>query len=257
MSESDYLNTSSSTGGWSQPTTVFAYSIQPQNSLQTSFPRSGTYTVEFSVNIPALPPGMSPASVIQCDAIISWVLEGNRITRRVSVSDGLSISGTAQGVQVQLVDTSYDTSFVPPPATAFQYTITVSATPGVRGSVKVLPTLALLWNVTAANSPQLVKSLASAGPFTVSALVPQDCGVRALKVSVAPSNSLLGVVADLNKVTVAFKSSSGVTTYVYAPATDPDFVPLPAGTASIQVTYLADITDLATVDVSAVWGIDG
>jgi len=231
--ESDYLKESNGrSGGGSLPSTLFTGSGSPINGLQLSFPEASTYTVQFSVTPPTLVGSHGSAT---CEAIISWVLEGNRIIRRVSVGNGVSVSGTAQGVQVQLIDVTPDNGQV----MNAPYTVTVSATSGVRSAIE-LPILFRDGVSVPAHS-------------TVIMPVPQDCGIMAVKL-------LLGVIPASvipptpGAIRVTQQSSVAAFSVYTVESGNEEYVNVAPGVTQLLVRNFDPVND---VFVTPIWGIDG
>ena len=102
--------------------------------------RAAVYTLQFAfspignVNGNSVPTTQNPTV---CYATITWTIDGNRIQRMVSIANGQSIAGCGSAVVVSLVD---DTDVLPGGDPVPQYNVTVTLTPGSRGSNQLGPT---------------------------------------------------------------------------------------------------------------------
>jgi len=85
---------------WSASDTLFTFNVDKKVSLQALFGEAGPYTVQFSIT----PDDVTLASVIECTAEIEWTVDGNTVNRRVTVANGASVSGVAEGVRVVVHD---------------------------------------------------------------------------------------------------------------------------------------------------------
>ena len=70
-------------------------------SLQCDFEEADVFTVTFEVDFPTNP---APTSPVNCIADILWTTGGVTVKRRVSVGNGVSISGCAESVRVIVTD---------------------------------------------------------------------------------------------------------------------------------------------------------
>ncbi len=162
-------------GGWSAGATIVnpgsiangtaAKFPQAQKSLslQCQLSPPGVYTVEFEVG-----PSKSPSNSSgdnQPEAVIEWATNGGTVRRRVSVINGAAISGPAEFVKVTVTDASDSNDAAP-------YEVTITVTPGTRGSNEMRPTLQ--------NEP----AVALDGGGSASFNVPQDAGVNGFRIFV-------------------------------------------------------------------------
>src|SRR5208283_1031541 len=90
--------------GWSAAGALQA-SGTGQVKLQADFSKggvgSGQYTVQFNVNAPPNPTNPNP---IFTEALLTWIVEGNSVTRHISIANGTSITGSGQAVTVVIYD---------------------------------------------------------------------------------------------------------------------------------------------------------
>lgn len=106
---------------WSAAGPLSKFDLEKKVRLQAIFPEPKYYTAQFSLRAdPSLPRPL-------CVADITWSVAGNAITRRISVVDGASISGTAEGVLIVISDDTRGGG-------GANYEAAVLVTPGVRAS---------------------------------------------------------------------------------------------------------------------------
>ena len=123
----------------------------PSTPLQASFPEAGTYTVQFNVAPPQGLPSPGPDvsyPPIFIEALITWSVGGGSVNRRVSVTNGTSVTGVGEGVTVRVFDASPQLGegpYVGPLYAAYPdgttYTVQVSVARGSRASNTQQPTL--------------------------------------------------------------------------------------------------------------------
>lgn len=118
---------------------------------------AGTFTVEFEVNCndvvtdaTAVPPILAfPAPV----ARLTWSVEGQSVTRLVSMRNGTSISGVGEHVTVEVWDDArpYTIGGAIPPTWYQNYRVSVNIAPGVRGPAAagpiIVPYVNHLWGM--------------------------------------------------------------------------------------------------------------
>lgn len=113
--------------GWSSSVGLITGQSSPA-SIQANFPDAEYKTIQFGV----VPPddGKSTSSVFDATAFISWSVEGNTVTRLISIGNGVSISAPAQAYNITITDKTPNlggTQVLGKP-----YSITVNITPGSR-----------------------------------------------------------------------------------------------------------------------------
>jgi len=200
-------------------------------SLQVQFQETGYYTVQFGI----VPPQEPSAFVFpfSAEAIISWSVEGNTIRRRVSVGNGVSISGGGQAVKVVVADR---TRF--PDVNPHTYLASVSVTKGTRPSVNQPATLESLPQVT---------SVLAAGVLVIP--VPQDAGA----ISAQVVSSVLALAGLPVHLIVFQKNAVGQILKAYDPSVETGFVPLAPNTTEVEIDNIGAFT----ARVKLTWGIDG
>lgn len=122
--------------GWSQSGKLICQNTPsaPTVSLQCQFPEPDSYTVQFDVsNIVGFPnaPGQSTT------ADLIWSVKGNSVRRRVSVISGMSITGTAEAVQVKAYDTTFPGGEAGKPGGP--YTVIINCSKGLRSAQSQQP----------------------------------------------------------------------------------------------------------------------
>jgi hypothetical protein len=218
--------------------------LQTQNpdtsvALQQQFPEPGVYTVQFNIIQPQ-PPITNPAvPPITQSTVIKWSVAGNTLTRRVTASNGMSISGVCDAVQVVINDTSPPglggTKFLIP----YQAGITVST--GVRPSYSQPP---LLWVL--ADQGGLASAIAPGASINVA--VPFDAGALNYRIFANTANN--SPIID-GQITITQKDDIGhifvITDY------EDRFSQLYGPTTNLTITNHGAVA----VHVSVVLGIDG
>jgi hypothetical protein len=224
-------------GGKSQSTPMRTTAVgvsQPVAALQSSYPQSAVKTLQFEVIPPPL--GVPAFGEFNCEAIIQWQNCGNKLTRRISVGNGASISGTGQGVTVQLQDV---TAF--PPGNQ-PYQVTTSLSPGQRASYNQPPTLL--------GFKDGVHTVLAGGALVLN--IPQDAGAISLEVSIG-----VLVVAALpvtGKINVILETAVGVIFKQYDPAVEIGFVPIPP---NCSVVVINNFDAAHSYRIQVTFGIDG
>lgn len=221
--------------GWSARTDMVQGNRQATQVVNPIFKDGEYYTIRFGVQTPQ-------PFVFSAEALISWNLEGNIITRRISVSNGVAISGTGQGCSVSLVDTT-------PSATAKpNYSITTQVSKGVRPVESAPPTL-----MARLDTPHLGETYGSITLLPGDSIqynVPTDAGVISVEVVGRPDSQptaappwvvvLHGNLGNNLKEYLAFQTSGYI-----ALAPEATFV------------VIENFDPAVSVEVSLTWGIEG
>src|ERR1700704_3977380 len=122
------------TGGWSKFGSLYtALPMKSQLSLQANFPVASNYTVQFGVNQPA------NGSVYTAEGLVEWTVEGNHVSRRVSISQGVSLTAPSAAVKVTVLDTTVGGSSGV--ITDSEYKVGIQVAPGSRSAEQQPPTL--------------------------------------------------------------------------------------------------------------------
>lgn len=216
--------------GWSQSGEMRTADSNAKVTMQASFPEPGNYTCQFGLQkIDTNYPG-----VIVCEAEIIWSVEGNFVRRVVSVGNGASIQGQAQGIKVTLSDHT--------PASVFdgkRYIASVQCTKGTRASyshppIYVPSDLLEIILIPATDSFQLA--------------VPENCGIISAFVTlISPGNTLSPEEAYVEQ-----QFGSGFQR-IYSPLDTPGFIPLGPNVINLVLNNLSANQVVASV----AWGIDG
>jgi hypothetical protein len=223
-------------GGWSKSGTLLVGVPGTKQSMQADFPNSDNYTVQFGINTDKVPATFVHA--IEAEALITWSVAGNDLTRRVSIGNGVSVMGTGQAVKVVMMDA---TQLGGGPVPGFEYDVSVQVAPGTRGNVLQPPVLN--------PSPSFFAAVPPGGIINVP--IPQDAGVISVYVSVM---SVAGIPIPENNVIVSHNKGPLTTFRVYDPRTF-EWVPVAAGTTSIIIVN--SFPSLPGIDIAVAFGIDG
>jgi len=195
-----------------------------------------THTITFGIDA-------QPAAskwIRMAEALISFTVDGNTVTRRVSVIEGMSVSCVGQGVSAIVSDVS-----LPDPAGATapeDYGVVAILAPGTRGSGSQPPVLI----------PAILPSTLLLPPGgSVVVPIPSDAGATSVGVTVY--DTAFGVVPE-NVPEVAQRI--GVTPLRrYDPRNAGSlFIPLAPGATNIQLTNHSGVLSL---QFSLTFGIDG
>jgi len=226
----------SSGGGWSTQKKLKTGEPNQVGTLQASFPVAGNYTVEFAMDL------TEPLSAVKipprAEATVTWSIEGNSVSRRISLGNGVSIQGAAEAISVSVKDST----ILFPGDVPTEYTVTMQVAPGTRPTVSQPPTL-----VENGGTNGKVQSLPAASSFILP--VPQDAGPISLMVTALSLTSPQPIVGDIQ---VRQLDSAGSILKVYDPR-EYNFVPLSAGCQQIEVANISAIDVLTSIT----YGIDG
>lgn len=205
-----------------------------QPSLQKDNLEPGEYTIQFQAFPPA--DGLGFAAY----AIINWKIAGQQITRKVSVANGISISGIAEAVDVTLFDVSQVLTVHYPP-TALPYKIGVSLSKGTRPNIQ--QPASLVTNLSA------IPVAAGAPVFFT---VPDNAGVVSALVLGAGVSNINPVLPP--DIVVSQVNSLGAVLNVWNPAQQGQWIPLSPGTTLLKID---NQNALQAAFVNVIWGIDG
>lgn len=218
-----------SSGGWSQTVTMVAGRSDTSNAFQFSKSCADTWTLQFSLD------DIVVSNVVDCVAIVNFILEGNTLSRTISLGQGTSISGRGQGGTVTLRDNSDS-------APLGSYRVTISGSSGCRADTGNPPVYD--------NSDSVGSLAASASSALIP--VPPNAGVTSVRVMVT-SSSNAPLVSNVNVIGLGFDETTPV--IIWSPQVDKGFIPVPAGVQFIEINN----TGAASVAIfySLLWGIDG
>jgi hypothetical protein len=224
--------------GWSASGKLTTKDSNGEVHLQADFGRQGeskgkaeNYTVQFGILYPPPNSAIDPVPV-NSEALIQWVVEGNYVTRRVTVVNGQSLTGTGQAVKVSVKDNSIGGG-VP-----VDYEVSIQVTPGTRGGSIQPPTL------TPAILPAAL-IIANGGQLAIP--IPQDAGIIAVNASVFAA----GVVIAPNAVSVQHLGTASVLKE-YDPR-EAIWVPLAPGSTQVILKNNSG----GPVKYSVTFGVDG
>jgi hypothetical protein len=226
--------------GWSAGRQMTSGNKSQIVSLQADFlQKPGIYTAQFTITplepVPP-PPVIGFFAPIRAEATVFWAVEGNTVTRKLSVTNGASISGPGQAVRIVIADVTV--GGVPSAQLGQPYFCAVTLVPGLRPTDGIPP---LLNNDNATFLPA-----PSSAPFNV----PQNVGVKSLLVTVGTPS---GAPLPEQQIQVYQYSAGGNLLALYDPRAY-EFYPLMPGCVSILVQNNS-LTEVVVCSVT--WGIDG
>jgi hypothetical protein len=224
----------SKSGGWSTSGIMVQDASPNQLSLQVVFPSAGNYTAQFRI----APHSSTVLQGTRVLAEITWVVEGNWVTRKVHIADGTSITGTGQGCKIVLSDDSLE---LPVVGTTVTYLAQIQIAKGTRATTE--------------NPPIREPAAAFTGALTIAAAgtsdvpVPTESGLTSVCVLVAstPGLPLLDQSVQVQQI-----SSTGTTFKIYDPR-QMAWVPLSVGADTIRIVNNSGVEIRATV----IFGVDG
>ena len=224
-----------SLAGWSKFGILRSGFSTDEVSMQAVFDEPGNYTVQFGLE--RTNPNPTTLFLVKAQALVTWSVAGNFVTRRISVGNGISITGQAEGVKVVIKDAS-DPAAV---GTSENYRVSMQVTRGTRGTIQQPPVLDI-------STTGVTGILAGT---TAIFTIPQDAGVVNVNVAVA---TVAGAPLADNIVTVNHTGNApGVTLIKSYDPRDIDWAPVLPGTDTIRITNFG----LVTVNVKVTFGIDG
>lgn len=238
--------------GWSANGQLIAPSVlggsgSGEVSLQANFDDPGNYTIEFSVQTPG---NFSFNRVQQSvEALITWSVAGNSLSRRVTIANGTSVSGVGQGVKIRIFDASEFQAGIDPPGSVFTYDVAVQVSRGSRAANGAPPTYVPISSIDQNNS-------STAGLAVAQVDVPRDAGVNSVRVvgyRVSGANRFALLQGDVIISQAAPISSSN---YDYTDQSG-SFVPLIPGVTRIDVIAARTYVAPSEYHVTVILGVDG
>ncbi len=226
--------------GWSGSGEMITGDTSKEASLAANFSKPSDFTVQFSL-LPLGPDSPPPAlplnywAALQATATIRWSVKGVTLTRKISVTNGASLTGVGQGVSVVVDDTTSPISVHTLLGRPYKVGITVA--PGTRGSDTNPP---ILWPDNA------VRNVGHNG--TTFYPVPQGCGVKSVLVTVSSNGN--GPIPE-QSIEVSQLDAVGTTLAMYDPRAY-EFIPVLPGCVSIRIFNYG-----LAFKVSTIFGIDG
>ena len=227
--------------GWSTSGKLITGNALRQVTLQADFPRAETYSLEFN----KFSNNLNSDFPIRAEALITWSVEGNSVSRRISIANGTTIQGVAQAVKVVINDVTVAASPGP-----IEYDVSVQVTPGSRGTNRFPPFL---------SPTNGFNSIVLATP-SVRVPIPQDAGAILFlleALGIGPGGpfdfrallpNTLFVIQEQNLVQIAFAEYPGPS----------QTIPIVPGADSILISgnFAADPL-LTRIQTTLLFGIDG
>lgn len=215
--------------------------------LQANFDYVGYYTVQFSIEVPEVE---FESGGIFALADITWTVEGNAITRKISIINGMTISGMGQSVNIKMSDfSSEDPTII--------YNVACSVARGTRPLSGNIPNLSI-------NTETLIPEADRRGQSASSVLlpgaarswdVPPNVGVNSVFISVAPVASVANVYTSLRDMLLGqfeLTTQNGVMIDSFN-----RWIPVLPGTSRVTLQLDAAFVSAAGVRVTPLWGIEG
>jgi hypothetical protein len=223
--------------GWQQAGELVTGQRDQVVTMQANFPEPDTYTCQFSIVTPppvlATPPGFPQ---FDAQAEVRWSVEGQSVSRLISIGNGTSITGVGQAVRVRMVDVLSSTlsAFFNHP-----YVVSVQCSRGQRPAQEKPPTLKGL----AAGITTIVPGASLVIP------IPPQAGVISayLFVDAFPTAN--------RPIQVRAVQRTGVVSIgFWDPLVTQGWIPILPNASLIEVFNDAAVGDVV---VSLTWGIDG
>lgn len=222
--------------------------------LQAVFNDPGIYTAQFSVESKNLDPDITPG--LNTMALVQWAVGGTTIKRLITVTNGTSITGAGQGVNVRVFD--FSTVSALSTLQEREYLVACNVVPGGRAAGRIQPVVVgNNWQNGVTDPPlfpgafypgnAITFSIAPAG--TEIANIPQESGINAMMLSAYPlnANELLG-----NDITFRFRAN-GSTFGSLGAASINEWIPVPPGAREVVVTNNAAVN----VVTATYFGVEG
>lgn len=199
-------NTTGKKNGWSTNGQLTVGDPDGQVSLQRTFRKAGMFTLTFFADYPR----DVVDTVVRAEADIDWTVAGNTIRRRVTLANGLAISGLCESVRVVAVDVTT----LGVGATPVDYDVGISVAEGVRAPNPIPPTL---------SSRERVRAIANGAFDTFD--VPDGVGINGVMVVVMGVNPA-APLPD-NSILVQVETATGIGLLRYDPnQVGPKFMPI-------------------------------
>lgn len=208
--------------------------------LQCSFDRQmQTHTIQFNG-----PDNFAIGAIgaVMPEAEIIWSVEGVSIRRVVSISDGLSISGEAQSVTVNMYDQSFDGPE--------RYTVGCTVAPGVRGDTQQPPLLRV--NTTVAGGVQFPFGVGLAAAASADWLLPPNVGAVSSFMTVRGAAPPAAPLVE-NEVEITHFNGGLVPVKFYGLSGCFKYIPLFGGTRLVRITNRS----ATAIAVAHHFGIEG
>lgn len=235
--------------GWSAAGKLMTGNVSKRVQLQADFPETGSYLLQFTkIDSPGsnLP--------IRTIAEITWSVEGNSVSRLVTISNGSSVQGAGQGVRVVLYDDTVDQDGGATVPNGTEYNVSMQVAPGSRGSDSLPPTY------TPSQAVDVI--MGNAAPITTENFdVPQDAGAKsfAFMISASGVGTLPYPIAEGGILIVQAQAGMRIAENYYMSVNAGKYIPLIAGCDEIIVyAYKAGLdANITEIRVTLTFGIDG
>lgn len=204
--------------------------------LQAVFQETGAYTVQFAINGKDLTNSFSSRKT---RATVTWKVEGNTVQRVIDVVNGTSISGTAQGVTVEVEDLSTGSDKTP-------YVVSVQVTKGTRPNVQQPPYQTV---------PRFTIEDGDTTPVDIT--IPQNDGVISVKILMFPifiGSEFPDDQPQFDYETIFFRGFSSAAANFSTYLLQNTWIPVPSGTTKLTILQGADGIGMA---YTIFFGIDG
>lgn len=234
--------------GWAQSGPLTSGDLNKVIKLQCQFPVAGVYTVQFNLLGATLDKYLNPV------AEIVWSAAGNFVKRKVSVTNGVSITGVAEAVDVRVRDESVsvnvaDPATPPSPSNLIQtYEGSIQVARGGRPSTQQ-PAIFYDTYVNS-NGQRLIGSKVIANGAASDIPIPRDIGIISVYIS------------PLNAITPATGVATSTATFLTFGSIEQGSIPfdtwapVPPNAAAIRYRVNA-LSPYGSVDFLTAWGIDG
>lgn len=207
-------------------------------SLQTGDLEAGVYTISFNAF------GTDQSIIpIRTEAYIQFSIDGQTTTRRISVGNGVSISGPAENVVVKIKDTTDRTDLS---KCGIQYQVSMQVARGSRASVQQPATL----------QPEPYKL---GNPYNLTSLtgkgipVPLDAGIVSVYITTVGNEDNGGIPPGAALVQF---NVGGTAAGKYDPNRTDGWVPLPPGTTTVNLLNLTSMSPF-DIEFTVTFGVDG
>lgn len=240
----------SGSGGWAAFGKLQSGNPNSQIPLQAVFPDSADYTVEFGMEMPDV---SAYPGIVAAEATIIWSVEGNFVSRRVTVGNGVSVTGVGQGCRVVISDKSTG-------GPGLEYVVSAQVSKGSRGTTQQPPTLipgppiVLPGTSTVIGPGNVLVAPGDAVEFAV----PEDAGVVSVFITAYPEPTSIPPPIIPPGAAVVTHNAGGVggQTKYYDPIVYNKWVPVAAGTSIIVVSN-QQAGGAPGIIFSVTFGIDG
>jgi hypothetical protein len=245
------------TGGWSASGELVTGGGDGAGvNLQAVFPNAGNYTLQFSVQ-------RGDTYIVRPTAEITWSVQGNSVNRLVSIGNGLSISGQAEGVSVRIYD-SLTENLGFDHWLGLPYLVSMQVVPGTRPNVGQPPTYSPVsyieenYNDASIETHDIGYTLAQVlknRPIKI--LIPENAGAISFLAHFIWNAPIAGDEPDEfipnHHILINQMTGAGYVLATYGHKDAIGFIPLIPGCTQIQIVNRS----LMDVRTSFLFGIDG